>query len=94
MIDVLQVFEDKASNARVLIEHGRATIFVRVGGLRAFDSNIVEVWFGEFGNFGLKDVNDVFVEYGYGVRPSHWKHRQTFRSVGRLEGGEVAGARH
>jgi len=62
-IDVLQVFKDKASNAGVLVEHGWATVFVRVGCLRAFDTNIVEVRLGEFGDFGLEDVDDVFVEY-------------------------------
>ena len=66
-IDVLQVFEYKALNARVLIEDSRATVFVRVGRLRAFDTNIVEVRLSEFGDFGLKDVNDVFVEYRNGV---------------------------
>jgi hypothetical protein len=62
-IEVLEVLPYEASNARILRDGLEGIIRLTILGARFFDYDIVDVEDGDVGDFRLKDVGDIIVEY-------------------------------
>lgn len=68
---------DEVENAAVLQDGFEGTIGGLVHGHRAANGHIVDVWYSILGNFWLKDMQNVIMEYRYCMGPTHWEFGQT-----------------
>ena len=84
------MFPNESPNAGVLRYGLVLAVAIAVVALRAFARTIVYVGYGEVRDFGLKDIGDIVVEYGHGVRPAHGQCNQSVRPKWSLECREVA----
>ena len=70
-IHIVEVFPNESPNTRVLRYGLVLAVAIAIVTLQSFAWAVVDVRHGEVRDFGLKDIGDIVVEYGYRVAPTH-----------------------
>ena len=86
-VEVLEVLPDEAANAWVVRDAFFGAIGQHISLCRTADQDIVNVGNSCIGNFGLKNISDIVMEYRNGVRSPHQESDESERAKRGLEGG-------
>ena len=85
------MFPDESPDAWVFRYEFLCTIGEDVSSFRTSKPDVIDIWNGDVGDFGLEDIHDVIVENGDRVHSTHRQGNKAEGSKRRLKCCEVSG---